>query len=133
DGPRLVGQVERVEPQRARQLVAVLPSLVALRSDCGPRAVELVGATRSCECLQRVQPETAGVRIERGKRRRTADVCHPPAMSQGQSLGGVCDRRVRDAEKCQLRVLSQLDAALLEALCDGRANAAASDDLNPFD
>jgi hypothetical protein len=51
-------------------------------------------------------------------------------MSQGQSLGGVRDRRVRDAQERQLRVLSQLDAALLEALCDGRADAAASDDVD---
>ena len=70
----------------------------------------------------------ARVRIERVERSRAADVRHP--LSRDQVPGRVRDRRVRDAEEGQLRVFPQLDAALLEALCDRRADAAATDDVD---
>ena len=117
-----------MQPERARELVAVRSRLVALRRDGRPRAVELLGAARARERLQRVHPEAQRVRIERLQRRRAADVRDP--RSRDQVPGDVRDGRVRDAEQDELGVFAQLDAALLEALCDGRADAAASDDVD---
>ena len=102
--------------------------LVALGGDGRPRSVELLGAARAREGLQRVEPEAARVRIERPERGRTADVRDP--LSRDQVPGGVRDRGVRNAEQGELRVFPQRDAALLEARGEGRTDAAASDDVD---
>jgi hypothetical protein len=57
-------------------------------------------------------------------------MCDPLAVSQGQSLGRGRNGRVRNAQEDELGVLAQLDAALREARCDGRTDAAATDDVD---
>ena len=126
----VVVEVERAQAERQRKLAAVRARLVALAADGRPGAVELLGPARARERLQRVHPEPARVRLERGERRRAADVGDPLAMSQGQSLGRGRDRRVRNAQQDELCVVAKLDAALLEARRDGRTDAAATDDVD---
>src|SRR5207245_2024610 len=95
----------------------------------GPRAVELLGAARTREGLERVHAEAADVRRERTERRRTAHVSDPRAtLDLGRDLGNC---RVRDAEQDELGVVSADGQPTFAQPCsDGRADPAGADDLD---
>ena len=76
--------------------------------------------------------EAPFVRIERRKRRRPADVRHP--RTWGQAPGRVRDRRVRDAQEDELRVVrAHGDASLAQPRGDSRADTARADDVDSVD
>ena len=127
---RALLQREGSQPERLGEPEARLARVLCPGRDRRPGAVELLRPSRTRERLERVHAEPALVRVERRQRRRAADVRDPLAMSKGQSLGRGRDGRVRDAQQDELCVLAQLHAALLEARCDGRTDAAATDHVD---
>ena len=128
EGPRVVGELERLEAERAREPEAALAGVGRLGGDGGKRAVELLGPARTRERLQRMHREAAGVRLERRERRRTGDVGDPRAGLEIASDRP--DRGVGNAEQDELRVRPDGDAALAQPGGDGRADAARADDVD---
>ena len=130
--PRLVRELERSQAEHLGDLETERAPLVGLRGDRGPGAVELFRPSRARERLQRVQRKPPRVRIQRGERRRPADVSDP-ARPEGLSLGHVPNGRVRDAEQGDLGVALDEQIALLEARGNCRADPAATDDVHASD
>ena len=110
DAP-FVGELERLQPEGSGEPEAALPRLVCLGGDGPEGAVELLRAAPLDERLQGVDGEAPLVRVERGERRRAADMADPGAGLD--ALRDLCDRAVRDAEDEQLGVvLEQAQATL---------------------
>ena len=128
----LVGERERLESEQARQPVADPARFLRLGGDRRECAVELLGAAVARERLQRVQAEAALVRLERGERRRPADVREPRAgRSRRRDLR---DRPVRDAEEDELRVVGvEVQASLPQARGDRRPDASSADHVSSLD
>src|SRR5205085_1990621 len=80
--------------------IRVLSCLVRLSRDRGPGAVKLLGTALHGECLQRVDAETSGMRIERRQGRGAGDVRDPRPLRNGTCDLG--DRRVGDAQQHQV-------------------------------
>ena len=107
---------------RASSLSAVTAAQ-APSSCSAPR--ERVNVCSGCSPNRRVCGSSAR------ERRRAADVRDPLSRDQ---VPRPCPRsRVRNAEQDELRVVSQRDAALLEARGEGRTDAAASDDVDALE
>jgi pimeloyl-ACP methyl ester carboxylesterase len=123
-----VGELERLEAERPRELGAHLPRLGRLSRDCSPRAVQLLGASRARERLERVDREAPLVRVERRQRSGARHVCNPGPRCQATS--DLRDRAVRNAKEDELAVFAQRDASLAEPSGDGRADAAGTDDVD---
>src|SRR5207248_11727932 len=107
--------------------------LAVITGDCSPCAVELAGIAAPVEGLQRMERETALVRLERGERRRTGDVSHP-GTSRCQTPRRVRNCRVRNAEENDVGIVFvHDDAALAQASADGRTDPARTDDVDSLD
>ena len=65
DRPGLLGQLERLEAEKPGKLEAAIERLVRLGAYGREPAVELLGASRAGEGLQRVEAEAPLVRVER--------------------------------------------------------------------
>jgi predicted ATPase len=131
--PVAVGQLERPQSQRLRELSRNRQRVGGLAADRRPGAVELSGIAAPVERLERVEREAALVRGERSERRRAGDVSHP-GTSRGQTPGHAGNGHVRDAEEDDVGVvLAHADAALAEAGGDGRTDAARTDDVGSLD
>ena len=119
-------------PSSAREPVADLARLVRLGGDRREGAVELLGAARARERLQRVEAEAALVRLERGERRRAAHVRDPRARRDRRR--DLRDRAVGDAEEDELRVVgAEVEPALAQARGDRRADASRADHVCSLD
>ena len=131
--PVAVRQLERLQPERLRELSRDGQRVVGLAADRRPGAVELSRIAAPVERLQRMEREAALVRIERRERRRPGDVSHP-GTSRCQAPRHVGNGRVRDAEEDDVGiVLAHGDAALAQAGGDGRTDAARTDDVDSLD
>ena len=125
---RVVRQLEGPQAQCFGEPEAGAPRFLRLARDGGPGAVELLGAARARERLERMEPEPSLVRLECRQWRGTGNVCDPG--SDVDRAGDVCDRPVGHAEQDELGRLARGDVPLAEASGDGRADAAGADDLD---
>ena len=88
----------------------------------------MFGPASPREGLERMDPETAGVWIERGERRRAADVRDP--WSRVDSAGNVPDRGVGHAQQHEIHpIVPERHAALVKPCGHGRSHAAAAEIL----
>jgi hypothetical protein len=131
--PVLVRELERPQPERLCELARDLERLAGLAADRRPDTVELRRVAAAVERLQRVEREPPLVRLQRGQRRGAGDMSHR-GTSRCQAPRHVGDGRVRNAEEDDVRiVLAHGDAALAQAGCDSRADAARADDMDSLD
>ena len=75
--PDGVVERKRLEAQRLGEPEPDVASIGALSSHSAPGAVELLGASRARERLERMKREAADMWIQRGQRRRPGDVPDP--------------------------------------------------------
>ena len=122
----LVGEQERAQVEGLREPGCPRAGLVVLTGQRRPGSVELFGAARADERLERMNRETADVGVERGEWRAARDVGDPRAgLDRTRDAG---DRAVGNAKKPQLGVFAHHDTSLAESRGDRRAGASGADD-----